>query len=57
MVFSDKNNLSFEDIKHTDDNGVEFWYARELMPILQYSNWQNFEKTIQKAKIQRRYFR
>ena len=45
-----KNNISFEDIKHIDDNGVEFWYARELMPILQYSNWQNFEKIINKAK-------
>ena len=47
----DKNSKSFEDIKHIDENGVEFWYARELMPILQYSNWQNFEKIIQKAKI------
>ena len=46
----DKNNKSFEDIKHIDENGVEFWYARELMPILQYSNWQNFEKIIDKAK-------
>ena len=45
------NNNSFEDIKHIDENGVEFWYARELMPILQYSNWQNFEKIIEKAKI------
>ena len=44
----DKNNKSFEDIKHIDENGVEFWYARELMPILQYSNWQNFEKIIDK---------
>ena len=49
-----KENLyegqNFEDIKHIDENGVEFWYARELMPILQYSNWQNFEKIIEKAK-------
>ena len=47
----EKNNKSFEEIKHIDENGVEFWYARELMPILQYSNWQNFEKIINKAKI------
>ena len=48
----DKNcNKTFEDIKHIDEYGVEFWYARELMPILQYSNWQNFEKIIDKAKI------
>ena len=44
-------NKKFEDIKHIDENGVEFWYARELMNILQYSNWQNFENIINKAKI------
>ena len=47
----DKNNKSFENIKHIDENDIEFWYARELMPVLQYSNWQNFEKIIKKAKI------
>jgi DNA-damage-inducible protein D len=46
-----KNNKTFEDIKHIDENGVEFWYAREIMPILEYSKWQNFEKIIEKAKI------
>ena len=51
MKEMDKNNKSFEDIKHIDENGVEFWFARELMSILQYSNWQNFEKIIDKAKI------
>ena len=40
---------TFEDIKHIDEYGGEFWYARELMPILQYSNWQNFKKIIDKA--------
>ena len=43
-------NKTFEEIKHVDGNGLEFWYARELMPVLQYSNWQNFEKIIKKAK-------
>lgn len=47
----DKNNKSFEDIKHIDENGVEFWYARELMTILQYAKWQNFKKIINKAMI------
>lgn len=45
------NNKSFENIKHIDENGVEFWYAREIMHVLQYSNWQNFEKIINKAKM------
>ena len=30
----DKNNKSFENIKHIDETGIEFWYARELMPVL-----------------------
>ena len=47
----DKSIKAFEDIKHIDEDGVEFWYARELMLVLQYSNWQNFEKIINKAKI------
>ena len=45
------NNKTFEDIKHIDENGVEFWYARELMSVLQYSNWQNFERIVDKAKV------
>ena len=42
---------TFESIKHVDESGVEFWYARELMLILQYTKWQNFEKIIDKAKM------
>ena len=40
----------FEKIKHTDENGVEFWYARELMTILEYSKWGNFKNVVNKAK-------
>ncbi len=39
-------NETFEDIKHIDENGIEFWYARELMPVLQYAKWQNFKKSL-----------
>ena len=49
--FEDYTNQTFEDIKHIDENGVEFWYARELMSILQYAKWQNFRKIIDKAMI------
>lgn len=45
-----KKEKSFEDIKHIDENGVEFWYARELMEMLEYSKWGNFIKVIDKAK-------
>ena len=40
----------FDDIRH-EENGVEFWYARELMELLEYVQWRNFERTIEKAKI------
>ena len=45
-----KTEKDFESIKHTDENGVEFWYARELMTTLEYSKWGNFIKVIDKAK-------
>jgi len=41
----------FEDIKHIDENGNEYWLARELMPLLEYSKWDNFNKVIEQAKI------
>lgn len=44
------NNQTFEDIKHTDENGMEFWYARELQNILTYKEWRKFENVIVKAK-------
>ena len=46
----DKNNASFEKIKHIDENGVEFWYARELQNVLDYKEWRKFENVINKAK-------
>jgi DNA-damage-inducible protein D len=44
-------NQTFEDIKHIDENGVEFWYARELMRVLSYKDWRYFDAVIEKAKI------
>ena len=44
------NKSLFEDIKHVDNNGNEFWYARELQFSLNYTDWQKFQKVIDKAK-------
>ena len=44
-----KTEKIFEKIKHIDESGVEFWYARELMEILEYTKWGNFVKVISKA--------
>jgi DNA-damage-inducible protein D len=43
--------LIFEDIKNIADEGMEFWYARDLQIVLEYAEWRNFEKVIDKAKI------
>ena len=43
-------NKTFEDIKHIDENGIEFWYARELQSVLNYKEWRKFENVINKAK-------
>lgn len=43
-------NKSFENIKKIDENGIEYWEARELMLLLEYTKWDNFEKVIAKAK-------
>ena len=40
----------FEDIKHIDENGNEYWSARELQHILKYTQWRKFEGVISKAK-------
>ena len=42
---------TFESIKHLDDYGNEYWYARELSKALEYSDWRNFLKVLNKAKM------
>jgi DNA-damage-inducible protein D len=40
--------MPFDAIRHISASG-EFWSARELMPLLEYSSWQRFEEAIQRA--------
>ncbi|PZO31181.1 MAG: DNA damage-inducible protein D [Flavobacteriaceae bacterium] len=40
----------FEDHSQTTDNGIEFWFARDIQHLLGYSEWRNFNKVILKAK-------
>ncbi len=42
---------SFDEIVHQTDEGLEFWFARELQGILGYSQWRRFNETIERAKI------
>ena len=39
----------FESIKHIDDNGYEYWEARELQRVLEYKEWRKFNNVINKA--------
>ncbi len=41
----------FEDIKHIDEEGKEYWLARELQKVLGYKDWRNFNNVIDKAII------
>ena len=43
------NENIFESIKHIDEYGNEYWFARELQKVLEYKDWRNFKKVIDKA--------
>ena len=43
-------NSIFENIKHIDENGIEYWSARELMNALEYKRWDKFNNVIEQAK-------
>ena len=43
------SNETFEAIKHFDENGSEYWFARELKEVLSYKEWRKFEGVIDKA--------
>ena len=43
------NETIFESIKHVDDEGNEYWYARELQKVLEYTEWRKFVGVIKKA--------
>lgn len=44
------NVETFDSIRHINDEGQEFWYARELQSVLEYAKWENFANVIDKAK-------
>ncbi len=45
------NEQIFESIKHVNENGQEYWLARELQPVLEYTQWRNFNEAIERAKL------
>ena len=45
------SNSIFESIKHIDEFGNEYWYARELQAVLEYRKWENFHTVIKQAMV------
>ena len=45
------NETIFENIKHVDDDGNEYWYAMELQKVLTYKDWRYFDLVIQKSIV------
>ncbi|NJO62222.1 MAG: DNA-damage-inducible protein [Richelia sp. RM2_1_2] len=41
----------FEQIRQVDADGNEYWLARQLRPLLGYTQWRRFEETIERAKL------
>lgn len=46
-----KEYRQFENIKYVRQDGSEYWSARELADVLDYSQWRNFQKVIDRAMI------
>ncbi|WP_418139569.1 DNA damage-inducible protein D [Oceanimonas smirnovii] len=48
---TNSHHASFEGIRREDEQGNEYWSARELAPLLEYHKWQNFSQVINKARL------
>ncbi len=51
MEIEKYNETIFEDIKHIDEDGNEYWLARELQNVLEYKRWDKFCNVIENAKV------
>ncbi len=43
--------LKLDDLAHADADGVQFWLAREIMPIMGYDRWENFDTAVKRAVV------
>ena len=50
IIETEYTNNIFENIKHVDEYKNEYWFARELSKVLEYKDWRNFLKVLNKAK-------
>lgn len=50
FFFFDGDENIFDNIKHVNEYGQEFWYARDLQSVLEYSQWRYLKEAIERAK-------
>ena len=48
-IVNQYTSKTFENIKHIDEYGNEYWLACDLQKVLEYKEWKNFKKVIDKA--------
>lgn len=46
-----QHHATFEGARQVDEDGNEFWFARDLAPLLNYQQWRNFMQVIDKARL------
>lgn len=46
-----KHHATFEAIRHQDEHGNDYWFARDLAPLLEYQQWRNFMQVVEKARL------
>lgn len=46
----DPKNSVFEQIRHIDENDIEYWSAREMAKVLEYSEYRHFLPVIEKVR-------
>jgi DNA-damage-inducible protein D len=49
-TLEEKHKTTFDELKHINEVGQEFWYARDLQTALDYSRWEKFFPVIEKAQ-------
>ncbi len=46
-----QHHATFEGARQVDEDGNEFWFARDLAPLLDYQDWRNFMQVVEKARL------
>lgn len=48
---AEQHHATFEGVRQIDEDGNEYWFARDLAPLLDYQDWRNFMLVVEKARL------